>query len=344
MVAKTNQKGARIILGLLIALSILIMSACSNNSETENSNENSNEKSEKTVKIGISQIVEHPVLDLARKGFVDKLQELGFEDGKNIEIDVKLAQGDMALTNTISSGFVSDKKDLILAISTPSAQGALNSTKEIPLLFTAVTDPVAAGLVKDPSSPDGNITGTIDMTPVKENLELGKSLVKDAKNVGMIYNTSEVNSQVQVDLAKSLSSDLGLNIVEIPVTTSSDIIPALTGHIDEVDFIFLPADNLVASSISIITKTATDSKVPVIGADSPMVEAGAIGCVGLDYYELGLQTGQMAADILDGKDISQIPVQKLEKGTLMINMDSASKLGIEIPSQIKENAKLIGGN
>ncbi|CCQ95437.1 ABC transporter substrate binding protein [[Clostridium] ultunense Esp] len=332
MVGKKGLTSLSKCLGFILLLIIsLSLSGCSS------------QNSQEIVSIGISQIVENPVLDLAREGFVDALKEKGYEDGKNIEIDTQFAQGDIALTTTIAQNFVSQKKDLILAISTPSAQAAFQSTKDIPILFTAVTDPVAAGLIENIDSPEGNITGTTDMVPIEEQLELGKTIFPHAKKVGVPYNTSEVNSQVQVELAKEAAKLQGLDIVEIPVTNSSEIEPALSGKIGEIDFLFLPSDNLIASSMSIITKVALDNNIGSIGVDEPMVKNGALACEGLDYYKLGYETGLMAIDIIEGKEVKELPVSRPTETELTINKDIADKLGISLPEEILDGAVIVEG-
>ncbi|MCF6464862.1 ABC transporter substrate-binding protein [Clostridium sp. Cult2] len=301
------------------------------------------ENSQEMISIGISQIIENPVLDLAREGFTDALKEKGYEDGKNVKIDTQFAQGDIALTTTIAQNFVSQKKDIILAISTPSAQSAFQSTKEIPILFAAVTDPVSAGLIQNVDSPEGNITGTTDMVPIDKQFELAKTIFQNAKKVGVPYNTSEINSQVQVELAKEAAKLQGLEIVEIPVTNSSEIEPALSGKISEVDFLFLPSDNLIASSMSIITKVALDNNIGSIGVDEPMVKNGALACKGLDYYKLGYETGLMAVEIIEGKEIKDLPVFKPTDTELTINKDILDKLGISLPEDIINEAVIVGG-
>lgn len=338
MVGKKHHTSLSTYLGFILLFAIVLsISGCSKANSTENSKD--------MITIGISQIIENPVLDLARDGFVDALNENGYEDGKNVKIDTQFAQGDMALTTTIAQNFVSQNKDLILAISTPSAQAALQSTNKTPILFTAVTDPISAGLVKDLQSPEANITGTTDMVPMEKQLKLGKALFPNAKKVGVPYNTSEINSQVQVELAIKAAKTLELEIVEIPVTVSSEIEPALSGKISDVDFLFLPSDNLIASSMSIITKVALDNNVGTIGVDEPMVKNGALACEGLDYYKLGYQTGLMAIEIIEGKDVRNIPVSNIEETELTINSEMAEKLGITLPQNISNKAVIVeGGN
>ena len=236
-----------------------------------------------------------------------------------LEIDTQFAQGDIALTTTIAQNFVSQKKDLILAISTPSAQSASQATDEIPILFTAVTDPVTAGLVENPDAPEGNVTGTTDMAPIDKQLELGLKIVPNAKRVGIPYNTSEVNSQVQVEIAKEVAATLGLEVVEIPVTNSSEIELAISGKVGQIDFLSVPSDNLIATSMSIVKKVALDNNIVVIGVDEPMVKNGALACEGIDYYQLGYKTGLMAVDIIKGKEIKDIPVAGADSTELVIN-------------------------
>ncbi len=331
MVGKKHLTSLSKCLGFILLLIISIsLSGCSS-------------QEQEIFSIGISQIVENPVLDLAREGFIDALKEKGYEDGKNIKIDTQFAQGDIALTTTIAQNFVSQKKDLIFAISTPSAQSAFQSTKEIPILFTAVTDPVSAGLMGNLDLPEGNITGTTDLVPIEKQLKLGKKIFPGSKKVGVPYNTSEVNSQVQVELAKEAAKLEDLEIVEIPVTNSSEIEPALRAKIDEVDFLFLPSDNLIASSMSIITKVALDNNIGAIGVDEPMVKNGALACEGLDYYKLGYETGLMAVDIINGKNIKEIPPSKPKDTQLTINQYIVDSLGVELPKDILDEAIIVEG-
>lgn len=332
MVGKTRLTSLSKCLGFIL---LLIISLSLNGCSSGNSQE--------IVSIGISQIIENPVLDLAREGFIDALKDKGYEDGKNIKIDTQFAQGDIALTTTIAQNFVSQKKDLILAISTPSAQAAFQSTKDIPILFTAVTDPKAAGLVENLDAPEGNITGTTDLVPIEEQLKLGKTIFPDARKVGIPYNTSEVNSQVQIELAKEAAKEQGLEVVEIPVTNSSEIEPALSGKIGDVDFLFLPSDNLIASSMPIITKVALDNKKGAIGVDEPMVKGGALACKGLDYYKLGYETGLMAVEIIEGKAIKDLPVLKPTDTEFTINKEIADKLDIVFPEDILKDAVIVEG-
>jgi len=294
--------------------------------------------SDKMIKIGISQLVEHPALDSAREGFIEALKEAGYEDGKNIKIDFQNAQNDMTNAQTIARKFVDEKVDMILAIATQAAQAAANVTKDIPILITAVTDPVSAGLAESLENPGGNVTGTTDMNPVAEQIKLIKELVPNAKTFGILYNSGEINSKVQVDIAKQAAEELGLNMVEATVTNSNEVSQATQSLVGRVDAIYVPTDNTIVSSIGAVIKVANDNKIPVIGSERGQVDAGAIATKGIDYKELGKQTGQIAVEIIKGKKPQDIPIEGAKVVTLIINQKAAESIGLTIPEEILNNA------
>lgn len=318
----------------------LILGGCS---KQTNSTSQTSLKDKKNIQIGISQIVEHPALDAARKGFIEALKSKGFEEGKNITIDFQNAQGDIPTTQTISQNFVSQKKDIILAIATPCAQAAFNATKDIPILITAVTDPVKAGLVKSMDNPGTNVTGTSDNVSIEKQFELIKTLVPNAKRIGIIYNTSESNSEVQVQNAKDASSKFNFTIVPCGITNVNEIPQGIASLVGKIDVLYTPTDNIVASSMPLITKTCFDSKIPVIGAESAHVQGGALGSAGIDYFKLGFETGLKAVDIINGKKPTEVPVETMKEMDITVNIDSAKKLGISIPKDIEAKAKKISG-
>ncbi|MCK4259431.1 MAG: ABC transporter substrate-binding protein [Halanaerobiales bacterium] len=293
------------------------------------------------VSIGITQIVEHPALDAARDGFIKALADNGFEDGKNLDIEIHSAQGDLSIASMISEEFVRDKKDLILAIATPTAQAALNASSKIPILITAVTDPVASGLAASLQSSGNNVTGTTDMTPIDEQFSLITELLPNAKKVGVIYNASEINSMIQVELARKACLDHGLKLSEVTVTNVTEVQMAVEQLVKKVDVIYTPTDNLVASAMPVITYTATQMSVPVIGSEAAHVKAGALATLGIDYWELGYQTGIMAVQVLNGANPSSLPIESLKNLTLVINEDTAKTLNITIPTELKAQAELI---
>ncbi|RXT06511.1 ABC transporter substrate-binding protein [Ammoniphilus sp. CFH 90114] len=292
----------------------------------------------KTFKIGVTQIVEHPALDAARKGFVDYLNENGFKEGEQVTYDFQSAQGSQDTAMTISQKFVADKVDMILAIATPTAQSAAQATKDIPILITAVTDPVSAKIVASSEKPGANVTGTSDMNPIKEQLELIKEVVPTAKKVGVLYNSGEANSVVQVDIAKSIAPDLGLELVERAVTNSSEVKQAAESF-SGIDAIYVPGDNTVVSAIDTVLMVGEQTKIPVFAAEGESVKNGALMTYGLDYYHLGRQTGEMAVKILKGEaKPGDMPIETQKDLQLILNLKAAERFGVEIPASVLERA------
>ena len=293
--------------------------------------------------IGVLQYMEHGALDAAYEGFIVGLAEKGFIEGENIKIDLKNAQGDLTTAQTIANQYVSDDVDMMFAIATQAVQSAYNATKDIPILMTAVTDPVEAGVVKDWNQSGTNVTGTSDLTPVAKQMELITELVPEAKTVGVIYTTSEVNSEVQVKMAEEAASNLGLQVIRVGVTTVNDIPQAVASVIDKVDAMYAPTDNLIASSMPVLWNACLDKKVPIVAGVDTMVIDGGIATEGIDYYQLGYETGLMAAQVLEGKDPSTMPINTLQNTTLIVNQKNAEAIGLSIPDSILKGAEIIGG-
>lgn len=292
----------------------------------------SKENTNKNLKqIGITQLVEHPSLDQARNGFIKALEDNGYKEGETIHIDYQNAQNDMPTTQTIANKFIADQKDLIFAISTPSAQAAYNATKDIPILITAVTDPVAAGLVKSLANPEANVSGTSDYIPIEKNLELIKTLIPNAKNIGVLYNTSEINSKIQVDKLKAYASENDYKVVEKGVSSSNEINQAMSSLIGNIDVLYVPTDNLIVSAMPLVSKLATEHKIPVIASEDGSVKSGALACQGIDYEQLGYKTGELAVKILEGEQVSNIPITFLDDTQIIINEDTLNALSIEKP-------------
>ena len=295
----------------------------------------------RVITIGISQLVEHPALDASRKGFIEGLSSKGFRDGGNIKIDYQNAQGDIPTAQTISNNFVSNNKDLILAIATPAAQAAYNSTKKIPILVTAVTDPVKSGLIKSMNKPETNVTGTSDALPMDKQFQLIKKLSPNCKKVGILYNTSEANSEFQINAAKEQAKNFNLELVVAGIASSNDLSQTLNSLLSNIDVLYTPTDNLIASSMSLISSKCIEKKIPIIGAEKAHVDAGALATEGIDYYKLGFQTGLMAAEILNGKKPQDMPIQTLKETKLIINENTAKKLNITIPDDIRSKAEIV---
>lgn len=312
-----NKMMSLILVGVV---GISLLTACSKNSNTD------------IKTIGITQLVEHPSLDKARNGFIKALEDKGYKDGENIKIDYQNAQNDMLTTQTIANKFVSDKKDLIYAVSTPSAQAAYNSTKDIPILITAVTDPVAAGLVKSLDKPEGNLSGTSDYISIDKNLELIKTLVPKAKTIGVLYSTSEVNSKIQVEMLKKYASKNNYKVVEKGISSSNEINQAISSLSKNIDVLYVPTDNLIVSSMPIVSKIATYNKIPVIASEDGSVKSGALACQGIDYEKLGYKTGEIAVKVLNGEKVSNIPISTLDDTQIIINEDVLNLLSMKKPN------------
>jgi putative ABC transport system substrate-binding protein len=291
------------------------------------------------IRIGIMQIVEHPALDASRNGFIQRLAELGFEEGKNTNFSIQNAQGDMAIAQSIAGKFVSEDVDMILAIATPTAQAAAKATQDIPIMITAVTDPVAAGLADSIERPGTNVTGTSDLTPVRKQLELLKRISPEAEHVGVIYNAGETNSLVQVDVAREAARILGLQLIEVTVSSSSGVYEAAQSLVGRVDAVYVPTDNTVVSALESVIKVGEDFKIPVIVGEVDGVRRGALATIGIDYYVLGTQTADIAAKILKGeREPKDIPIEYLEDMQIALNLAAADKMGAEIPQDLIDDA------
>lgn len=296
----------------------------------------------KVYRIGIMQIVEHPSLDAARQGFIDALSELGYKDGQNVRYEIRSAQGELAIAQTIAQRFVAEQVDLILAIATPTAQAAAQATRTIPILITAVTDPVAARLVQSLERPGTNVTGTSDMTPVAAQLELLKKLVPSARRVGVVYNPGEVNSQVQAGLTRQAATRLGLEIVEASASSSTEVLTAAQSIARRVDAFYVFTDNTVVSALESVIKVAEQARKPLIVGEGDSVRRGGLASVAIDYYQLGRQTGRMAARVLEGASPAEMPVQFQEQARLIINLQAAARMGVTVPEALlKEAAEVI---
>lgn len=283
------------------------------------------------IKIGIMQIIDHPALNAARQGLIDALREVyGYVEGENIEYDAQSAQGDLATANTIARKFVTEKVDLIVSIATPTSQAATNATREIPIVFSAVTDPVSAGLVKDLERPGGNVTGISDMTPVARQIALIKFLFPEAKRVGTLYNAGEVNSVVTNELAKEACAELGLELVEATVASTADVAMAAQSLVGRVDAIYVSTDNTVVSALDAVGNVCLTGKIPLVLADPTTVGKGALCALGFDYYLHGRQTADIVARILKGEKPGDIPVEFAKKLTLALNLKTVETLGLSM--------------
>ena len=294
----------------------------------------------KTYNVGIVQLVEHDALDAANKGFVDGLASKGFKEGVNVKFDKQNAQADQSNLQTIAQRFVNNKVNLICAIATPAAQTVANATKDIPIVGTAITDYEAAKLVKSNAKPGTNVTGTTDMNPVKEQIDMIKKIVPQAKTLGFLYTSSEVNSQLQIELAKKEAEAQGMKTVEATVSNVNDIQQAAQSLVGKVDAIYVPTDNILASAMPTLTIVTNGATIPVFCGEGGMTRAGGVATLGIDYYKLGFQTGVMAADILSGKaKAADMAIQTQKEFQVIVNEAEVKKLGLTIPADILKQAK-----
>jgi len=292
---------------------------------------------EKIPSIGIIQYVEHSALDAAREGFVAALVDNGYIDGKTVTIDVQNAQADQSNLATISDRFVSNNVDLILAIATPATQAIAGKTTEIPILGTAVTDYEVARLVDSNEVPGGNVSGTTDMNPISEQIDLLVKLVPTAKTVGVLYTSSEDNSVLQAAIAKKAIEKAGLKYVEVTVTNSNDVQQATQSIVGQCDAIYIPTDNVFASAMPVVHGVTAESKTPVICGESGMVLNGGLATLGINYRDLGYQTGLMAVKILKGEaEIATMPIESATKFDFAINGTVAKEIGLEIPTDLQQ--------
>ena len=303
--------------------------------------ENENEKETVKKKVGIIQLIQHDALDQANKGFIDGLAEKGYKDGENIEIEQQNASGKQDTAQQIAGQFVSAKKDLIFAIATPTAQACYNATKDIPIVFSAVTNPVNDGLAKDWKSSDCNTTGTSDMANIDEQLALLKEVLPNAKTLGVVYTTSETNSVNQVNELELLAAKYNLKIKKIGVANINEINQVLSNAMGDIDVLYAPTDNNVAASYELVAQIALKANKPVIGAEPAVVEKGGLLSKGIDYYELGKMAGYKAAEILDGKNPQDIEIETMKELAITVNTDVAKMLGITIPQNILDSAKKV---
>ncbi len=303
----------------------------------------SNIGEKKVIEVGIVQIVEHPSLNTIRESCIARMGELGFKDGENIKIDYQNAQNDQTNLNTICQKFKADKKDLIIAIATPSAQAAASYTSDIPVLFSACTDPVGSGLVSSLEKPGGNVTGTSDAVSADMIMELAKRITPDIKTIGALYNSSETNSISVINNLKEYCAVNEIEVIEGTVTNSSEVQQVTQSLAGKVDAIFSPIDNTVASAMPVVTQVAENAKIPVyVGADS-MVADGGLATYGINYTILGQETGTMAVEILNGKKPGDMPVKTMKDMDIYVNKKTADAIGITIPEDVlKEAAKVFG--
>lgn len=325
----------RILAGLLtMTMVTAIMAGCGKSSEEKNAEKES-------YTLGISQFAEHGSLDNCREGFLMGLEEEGIKEGENLTVEYKNAAADMGTASQISDSFVSDKVDMICAIATPSAQSAYNAAmdSDIPVIYTAVTDPIAAELADKDGKTVGNITGTSDKLPIDAQLQMIRQMLPDAKKIGIMYTTSEANSVSAIAEYKELSGKYDFEIVEKGISATADIPLAADGLLGEVDCLTNLTDNTVVASLPTILEKANEKKIPVFGSEIEQVRIGCLAAEGIDYIALGKQPGKMAAQVLKGeKEAAEMAYETITEPGFYVNTKVAEMMGVAVPEDLADSA------
>ena len=335
------MKMRKMIAGIALG-SMMLLAGCGGGSTSGGSSAGEGSAAEEAnadaLQIGIVQTQAHVALDRAREGFEDGLTEAGYTIGEDVVIDYQNAQGDQSNLNTITSQFASDKKDLVLAIATQAAVQMASASSDIPIVGTAITDYESVGLVESNDAPGGNVTGTSDMNPISDQLALMQQLLPDMTNVGVMYCSAEENSRVQVEQFTQEAEAAGLTVTEMTISNVNEIQQAATSLTGEdIQAIYVPTDNTLASAMTTLTGVTNEAKIPVFTGEVGMLAGGGLATVSVDYYELGKQTGAMAAQILKGEATpADMPIEMPETTTTEINQEIVDLLGITVPDELAE--------
>ncbi len=329
---RMQSKRMKMVAVLVVCLLVLGASACTQQKEPAESSES------KIIKLGIIQYATHPSLDAARQGFLDTLAANGYEDGDLLKVVVGNGEGDQPTIRSIAQQFSEEDFDLLLAIATPAAQAMANATKDIPILITAVTDPVVAKLVESLQKPNTNVTGTSDYVSISTQLDLVVSIVPSANRLGVIYNSGEENSIVQVAELKQFAEDNGLTVVEATPTNSSEVLQAAQSLIGKVDAVYVPTDNTVVSGLEAVVKVCNEERIPLFPGEGDSVARGGVATAGVNYYKLGQQTGEQALRVIRGAKPGDMPVEIQSDVSVIVNLKAAAIVGIDIPQEILDKA------
>ena len=290
------------------------------------------------VTVAVTAIVEHPALDAARDGVKEALAAAGYKEGENLKFVYQSAQGNPATAAQIARQFAGDAPNVIVPISTPSAQAAVSATRDIPIVFTAVSDPLGAQLVKDMEKPGGNVTGLSDMSPVAEHVALIKEILPNAKTIGYLYNSGEANSVSLLAVLKAEAEKAGLAVVESAATKSAEVQGAARALVGKADAIYVPTDNTIISALEGAVAVAEESKLPLFTADTDSVSRGSLAALGFNYHDVGKQTGEIVVRILKGENAGDIPVRVAAGSDLVVNKAAAEKMGVTLPESVLKRA------
>ena len=291
--------------------------------------------------VAVAAIVDHPALDAVRNGVEDELKAQGWQAGKNLKYQYQSAQGNAATAGQIVRKFIGDKADAIVAIATPSAQAAAAATSSVPIVFSAVTDPVAAKLVKDLKAPGGNVTGVSDRLPLAPQVDLMLKVVPTAKRVGIVYSPGEINSTILIKELKAVLAQRGMTLVSAAAPRTVDVQAATKSLVGKVDLIYSSTDNNVVSAYETMVRVATDAKLPMIAADTSSIKRGAVAALGMNYYDMGRQTGKMVVRILKGEKPGSIAVEEGRTTMLELNAKAAREQGATLSAALLKEGKVI---
>lgn len=327
------------VLGVLLAIAFFQAPQSAQSSQTKLASKHVAEK----PRIGILQTQSHPALDEIHRGVVAQLRQRGFKDGKTVTIDFENAQGDQSNLQTMAQRFQTKKTALNIGIATPAAQALANTNTQAPLILGAISDPKAAGLVHDNRQPGTNVTGVSSRTPVKQQLQLIRQVLPDIKKLGVIYTSSDPSAQAEVAVLRHLAPQFGFKLHHFTVANSNDVDQVAQLAVQQVQAIYVPSDNTIASALQTLLNHTNQAKVPVFPATAKQVQAGGLASYGLDQYALGVATGNMAADVLQGKtQPAKTPIKTVAKGKLAINQKAAVALGIKLPAAVTKQAQQKG--
>lgn len=326
---------------IFIAFALLIVCVLGYGIYSHNKGEDTNKAQNKEVKVGVLQLLSHPALDQIYKGLEDGLAKEGYKVGDNLKIDLQNAQGDQSNLASMGQKLVSDNNDILVGITTPATLSLSNATKDKPIIMAGITYPVEAGLIKSEDKPGNNITGVSDRTPIKQQLEIMKKVLPKMKKVGILYTASEDNSVKQAQEAEKLAKELGLEVKVSSIANTNDIQQVTESLASETDAIFVPIDNTIASAMSTIVKVTDAKKIPVFPSADTMVADGGVLGIGVDQYKIGVETAKVVAKVLKGEDTKNMPIVLANEGVIYLNEAKAKQLGIEIPNDIKEKAKVV---
>ncbi|WP_425500112.1 ABC transporter substrate-binding protein [Propylenella binzhouense] len=291
--------------------------------------------------VAITSIVEHPALDAVRDGIKKGLADAGLKEGEDVSYLFETAQGNPATAAQIARQFVGENPAVIVAISTPSAQAVAAATKDVPLVFSAVTDPVGAQLVASVERPGGNVTGVSDMLPVADHVALIREIAPEAKRIGVLYNPGEANSVSSVAALRKAADGEGMTVVEAPATKSADVQSATRSLVGKVDAIYVPTDNTIVSALESAIGVANAAKLPLFAADTDSVARGALAAVGFNYFDVGVQTAAVVERVLKGENPGEIPVTFASGTDLQVNKKTADAIGLTLPPEVLQRASKV---